>query len=218
MRTLVIICGLLICLGLSGSGAPAISHQAPSALSLLDRYFDGKYDAVVSALSGVQTFDELLEQLKRDGVAWVDSPEGSERRRRELVAATVALEAAYVGEKKRWSDEQALSMDGYTYLINYWEAHAKLHEWACELLRRNAEPSAAERWWQLAANALTQKAEDEEFLYGDVNFPGRYARTTMISPTIKIEHLRHLRERFPDEPRFELAEPIALEWIPTARD
>jgi len=198
--------------------AAAVSQQ-PSATQLLDRYLSGQFDDVVAALATTEDFDDFLKQLERDGEAWVDAGDAAVRTRRELAAATLALEAAHVGERTRWKVTTILGVEGgYEYRITYWEAPSTLVEWGCALLRRTEQPGPLERWWQLAANALSQRAEDDEFLYGDVNFPGRYDRKTMISPTIKIEHLRHLRHRFPHEPRFQIAEPIALEWIPTATD
>jgi tetratricopeptide (TPR) repeat protein len=218
VRPLVVVGLLMASLGVAlVSSAPA-PRQKISATAALDRYLRGGFDEVLAELSAKEDFEHLLDQLKRDGEVWVDAGDRSERPRRELAAATFALEAARLGEWTEWKQTQLLAIEGYTYRITFWEAPTRLLEWGCALLRRSAEPGPMERWWQLAAMAVAQRAKDDEFLYGDVNFPGRYSRTTLISPTIKIEHLRHLRERFPNEQRFQIAEAIALEFVDSAHD
>jgi tetratricopeptide (TPR) repeat protein len=184
-----------------------------AAMALLDQYLAGRFDEVVAALSAEERLDDLLDQLRRDGHGWVDAGTDDERPRRELAAATLALEAARIGQWKHWKVTQFVQTPVGVYKITWWEAPPSLLEWGCALLRRHETPQPAERLWQLAANGVAQRGEDDEFLYGDVAFPGRYPKGMMISPTAALEHLRHLRERFPDEPRFQLAQGIAWEWL-----
>jgi tetratricopeptide (TPR) repeat protein len=71
--------------------------------------------------------------------------------------------------------------------------------------REGAKPGPLERWWQLAALAVAQRAEDFEFLRGD-------GVTNIYNPEVEIDHLFHTRVRFPDEPRLMLAEGTVAEW------
>jgi hypothetical protein len=73
-----------------------------SVTDLLDRYATGKFEAVVEELSGEIDFNELLKQLQRDGPTWIGAAGPGARARRELTAATFALEAARTGEWHEW--------------------------------------------------------------------------------------------------------------------
>ena len=73
------------------------------------------------------------------------------------------------------------------------------------MLRSQPTPHQDERTWQLAAIAAAQLAGDSEFLIGSP-FEARN------NPQDEIDHLKHAVARFPKEPRFVLAQGIAIEW------
>lgn len=208
-------------MGLVSPAAPAA--QMPRAAELLDRYARGDFDAVVADLARHTKFDWLLEQLKRDGPAWIDAAGPAGRDRRELAAATLALEAARLGQWTEWKHREEpppqegirwFDAQGRPYVpgILFWEPPALLIEWGCELFRReDRPPSARERLWQLAALAVAQRSEDGEFLFSE-GF-----NTTLYNPKAEIDHLVHVTARFPEERRFFLAAGTAVEWQVPAR-
>jgi tetratricopeptide (TPR) repeat protein len=201
---------------------PRPSAQGLVATDLLNRYLRGEFEAVVASLEKVSGFDDLLKQLKQDGAAWIDSGGATARERRELAAATLALEAARLGQWTEWKHRELYATpatgsgppilwydeNGKPYVAEslWWEAPPLLIEWGCALFRRdNAPPDPLERLWQLAALAVAQRSEDFEFLYSE-------GVTKLFNPKAEIDHLVHARTRFPNEPRLLLAEGTAMEW------
>jgi tetratricopeptide (TPR) repeat protein len=213
---------------------PPPSAQGLVATDLLDRYFRGEFDAVVASLAKVSDFDEFLKQLKEDGPTWIDAGGAAARERRELAAATLALEAARLGQWTEWKHRElypncfdgaappglhALQSsgvpcfkwydeDGKEYIAEslWWEAPPLLIEWGCALFQRDhAPPRPLERLWHLAALAVAQRSEDFEFLFSE-------GVKKLYNPKEEIDHLVHARTRFPNEPRFLLAEGTVLEW------
>jgi tetratricopeptide (TPR) repeat protein len=213
---------LLAVLSVLGSclAAGQSTDRTPSVLRLLDRYADGAFDLVVRDLSGDVDFNDLLEQLRRDGPAWIAAGGDAERDRRELTAATFALEAARVDAWREWKwiqkQPQMCSDDGWCYQppsVLYGKPPPLLIEWGCALLRQRETPRPIERWWQLAAVSVAQRAEDPQFLVGDPNI-GRGLGTEEIGNTKdEIKHLEHLTLRFPLENRFLLAQGIARDRV-----
>ena len=200
---------LVLGLCLTG-GRPAAQH--PSAVGLLDRYAAGHFEAVVTELSRLTDFSPILSELRRDGAAWIDAAGPTARPRRELAAATFALEAARAGE---WIEWKLIQMQppmcaggGCVQPLNvlYWKAPPLLIEWGCELMRRHATPRPIERWWQLAALAVAQRSEDQQFLVGDPNIGRGVPAGEIGNLADEIKHLDHARKRFPAEARFLLAE------------
>jgi tetratricopeptide (TPR) repeat protein len=195
------------------------SDRTPSVLQLLDRYADGQFDAVVQDLSGDIDFNDLLEQLRRDGPKWIAASDAADRDRRELAAATFALEAARVDAWREWKwiqKQPQMCIDDWCYQppsVLYWKPPPLLIEWACTLLRQRETPRPIERWWQLAALSVAQRAEDPQFLVGDTNI-GRGLGTAEIGNTKdEIKHLEHLTVRFPRENRLLLAQGIARDNV-----
>ena len=229
---------VLTCLTVGRPGA-----QAPTATALLDRYAHGEFDAVVATLGETKDLGDLYNSLKHDGPAWIDAAGPAEKSRRELVAATFAMEAARAGEWHDWKRVQRINLNAPTggrgggggggrrgaggggggqlvqglqrgggvtesYLppdALYWRPPAQLLEWGCAVFRSDATPRPIERWWQLAALAVAERAEDFEFLLGSP-FEERG------NPKDEMEHLAHVAARFPTERRFALAQGIALDW------
>ncbi len=189
--------------------------QSPSASTQLDRYFHGQYEAVATELAALDNLDAVLDGLKRDAPVWIDAGGPGERSRRVLAAATFALEAGRAGALLDWKllDHYGVELGraggGQPPLINttmvYWKTPPLLIEWGCALLRSQATPHPDEHTWQLAAVSAAQLAGDSEFMIGSP-FQARN------NPENEIDHLKHVIARFPKEPRFVLAQAIAIEW------
>jgi tetratricopeptide (TPR) repeat protein len=197
------------------------SARAVNVVELLDRYTAGQFDAVVQILTAQTEFDPILTQLERDAPAWIAAASPYERDRRELAAATFALEAARAGQWREWKLIQKQEAffgtggGGPLEVLNvlYWKAPPLLIEWGCKLLRKEATPRPIERWWQLAALAVAQRSEDTQFLVGDPNIGKGVAAGEIGNLDDEIKHLDHVRKRFPKEMRFVLAEGIARDRV-----
>lgn len=213
---------LVLCASFLTRGAHGLQ---PSVTTFLDRYAAGDFEAVVRDLSGDLDFSALLDQLKREGPAWIDAAGPQGRERRELVAATFALEAARADEWHEWKWIQRpplmtiLSLTGTVEYqppnILYWRPAPLFIEWACERLRKDVTPRPIERWWQLAALAVAQRSEDVHFLVGDPNIGLGIESGEIGNLQAEIKHLDHVTDRFPNEPRFMLAQGIARPQWPT---
>jgi tetratricopeptide (TPR) repeat protein len=181
--------------------------QTPATVvAWLDAYAAGRFDQVATDLQRTNDFKDILEQLKRDGPAWIAAAGPSEVDRRELVAATFALEAARAGIGQPWKLLLKAPPDAGPGLTLYWEAPPLILEWACERLRARPTMHPAERWWQLAAVAVGHRSEDFQFLVGTP------FESLVINKQDEIEHLAHAEKRFPGEARIQLAKAIAIEW------
>ena len=143
--------------------------------------------------------------------------------RRELTAATVALEIARLNEWRDWKRVQhqpLMTLTGSTSGVGakkgaetyqppdvlYWSPSPRLIAWANRLFTHDLTPRPIERWWQLAAVAVAERSEDFEFLSG--NRKG-YA---IANPKDEITYLAYVHARFPNELRFVLAQGISIEW------
>jgi tetratricopeptide (TPR) repeat protein len=218
-RVLALACATAVCLtGLSSRA------RGLSVVELLDSYKEGKFAAVVAELEGDIDFKELLKQLQDQGPAWIDAGGPGERERRELVAATFALEAARADEWREWkfiwkqppicASDAGAGADSKGGCINplsvlEWKAPPLLIEWACRRMRKDETPRPIERWWQLAALAVAQRSEDGQFLVGDTSIGLGVGSGEILNAQLEIKHLEHVRKRFPEEMRFMLAEGIA---------
>jgi tetratricopeptide (TPR) repeat protein len=153
--------------------------QEPSTLELLDRYAMGKFADVNTTLAKTENFKRIYKDLRGDNTkAWLDAGGTGDRARRELAAATFALEAARADQWREWKWHQrqrALATpDGVPgggaslskVPVLYWLPPPVLIEWGCELMRAHAQTSEIERIWHLAAMAIGQRSEDYEFLIG----------------------------------------------------
>jgi hypothetical protein len=186
----------------------------------------------VAKVAGLEKLTDLVKDLKRDDVkAWLDAGGPEDRDRRELAAATFALEAARTDE---WYEWKSMVGNPYGPPNVYWMPPPLLIEWGCELLRAHAEPLAMERTWQLAAMSVAERSEDTQFLVGFTELaPGpppaaaagaQAAGAPGVPPVPQIsalesfadevsnvkkqiEHLNHVMRRFPGEMRFVLGRP-----------
>jgi tetratricopeptide (TPR) repeat protein len=186
-------------------GALPSAQAPPTVVSLLDAYAAGRFDHVVSGLATVQDFDPILEQLKRDGPVWIAAAGPEQADRRELIAATVALEATRAAQGKPWKLllKAPGGLPGNTL---YWQAPPLILEWACERLRARAAIHPAERWWHLAALAVGHRSEDFQFMVGSP------FESIVLNTQDEIDHLGHVERRLPEEMRIQLAKAIAIEW------
>jgi len=212
-----------LCACLAG-GRPLAANL--SLTDLLDQYAAGRFDDVVRALSADEVdFDAILEQFRVDGPAWIDAAGPDARARRELVAATVALEAARAGAWKDWKHiqrqpsmgappEAGSHADSYQPpSLLYWQAPPLLIEWACERFRRDETAGPVERWWQLAALSIAERSEDVQFLIGDPNIGRGLGSQEIGNVEDEIKHLDHVTPRFPNEMRFVLAQGVARDRV-----
>jgi len=229
--------GRLVLLTLVGGLCLAgVSSRARSlsVIELLESYKSGKFAEVVADLEGDIDFKDLLKQLQDLAPAWIDAGGPEDRDRRELTAATFALEAARADEWREWKflwkqpedcpmkppPGAEASKAGCSQPLNVleWKAPPLLIEWACKRLRKNETPKPIERWWQLAALAVAQRSEDGQFLVGDTSIGLGVEAGEILNPQKEIKHLEHVRKRFPEEMRFVLAEGIARDrfWLDDA--
>lgn len=208
-RSLVPALAVVVCL----SGGP--TAQSVSVAAWLDAYAAGRFDDVTRALADTAEFDEILKQFRRDAPSWIAAGGADNRARRELTAATVALEAARAGARIEWKwiQRQPQMCIGPSCPpppnLLYWQAPPLLIEWGCELLRREKTPRPAERLWQLAALAVAQYSEDPQFLVGDTKIGLGWPAGETFNQRDEIKHLDHVTDRFPKEMRFVLAQGIA---------
>ena len=213
-RALALACAAAVCLTSLSSRAHGLS-----VVEMLESYKAGNFSAVVAELEGDIDFKELLKQLQDQGPAWIEAGGPEDRDRRELVAATFALEAARADEWREWkflwkqppicgpADTNAGCIQPLNVLE--WKAPPLLIEWACRRMRKEEKPRPIERWWQLAALAVAQRSEDGQFLVGDTSIGLGVGAGEILNPQLEIKHLEHVRARFPEEMRFVLAEGIA---------
>jgi tetratricopeptide (TPR) repeat protein len=215
-RSLALLLVLWACLT---GGRPAATTL--SVVVLLDQYAAGRFDAVVEALAADDVdFEDVLEQLRRDGPMWMDAGGPADRARRELVAATFALEAARAGAWRDWKRTQKQPLmcaeNGECYQppsVLYWRAPPLLIEWGCEIFRSDETPRPIERWWQLAALAVAQRSEDVQFLVQDPAVAQGLGTAEIGNVRDEIMHLEHVTPRFPKEMRFVLAQGIARDRV-----
>jgi VWFA-related protein len=217
------VAALVLAAGLSGSARskperayvrPERTQQAPALHAQLDRYLHGEFDAVVSEVAARGKYDDLLDDLKRHGPAWIDAEGPAGRSRRALAAATFALETTRAAEDEDWKWIQRINLGSSPGFPRpsyqpepalWWKTPPRLLEWGCATIRDIGTPTPVERIWHLAALSVAERRSDFEFLLGS---PWELRE----NPKDEIEHLNHASFRFPDEPRIALAQSIAMEW------
>jgi VWFA-related protein len=180
--------------------------QSPAVHGHLDRYLGGEFDAAVNTIALRGSFGDLLNDLKSHGAAWIEAGGIPARGQRALAAATFALEVARAAENEEWKWVQRLrGLTPPQPPAVYWKTPPRLIEWACAVLRDGPVDEPTARVWHLAAMAVAQRRSDYEFLIGSPwEDRGGY--------DIEINHLGHAATQFTVEPRFVLAQAIAIEW------
>lgn len=214
-----LVAGAVSALAVLLQSASPVWTQALPVTTLLDKYLAGEFDAVVAHAEALSTAEKILTALDESGDGWINRDGGEARDRRELAAATFALEIARTGVWSAWKFRQvqplmfvpgadpATSPAG-SYRprdLLTWAPAAKLVEWGCARFRKRPQPTSAERWWQLGAMAVAERAEDPEFLIGAPDNPPANDQDEYV-------HLQHALARFPEEPRFHLVQALTFEW------
>ena len=120
--------------------------------------------------------------LSRDAEASIALNGKAEVPRRRLVAAVFALELGRAG------------------IDTQWEITKGAVEWACRTLRRAGPPTEAERLWHLASLALLE-----------ASFEPIIVEAVTQERAALPEHLKHIADRFPKEPRLALARALLRE-------
>ena len=164
--------------------------------ALLDSYYQRNFDDAVAKAAAIKDLGPLRLRFVQDTPAWIDADPANLAKRRAAVAGfLVELTAARVE-----SD---------------WGRLSDLIEWTCAQILRTAPPSEFERQWHLATTALAGRARTRLWLLGP------YARLPHQKPLNRKPdkddppsplHLMHAIERFPDDPRFQLARVVAWTW------
>lgn len=175
------------------------SGNGPAISALLDSYDRGDYEAVAAELDDVTDFKAFSKALRDLAPSWVGGAAAASVTRRRLIVAGAALEVS-----KREFVVPRLVPQRST------PAGAALLGWADQFVRSTQTPLPAERSWRLAEIALIERSMDAYLLSGFLP-PGVDNR---IAASIRQEHgagvnqLGAAIERFPDEPRFKLAEVL----------
>jgi tetratricopeptide (TPR) repeat protein len=124
--------------------AQPVSGQLPSTGNLLDRYAGGDFAAFTPPRTPTDV-ERFRQALVHDATPWVRRGDAKTQRRRQLTAATIALEAAHASIDISWAQGR------------------QLIEWGSILLRQ-APADEAERRWHLAALSVIHGASDNELL------------------------------------------------------
>ena len=170
--------------------------QTPNTFDLLSRYGNGQYTEVANSLKSIRSFGDFREELTGQAARdWLRRYPPEKYPGSRLIVAAFALEAAAAHLEGGWSEGKLLV------------------EWACRLLREERVPQPGERLWHLAAIALIQGVGDTRYLVRDLNIAFRppLASERALIRTGTYDHIHHVRTRFPDEPRWSLAEVFVLE-------
>jgi tetratricopeptide (TPR) repeat protein len=164
-----------------------------SLMALLETYASGKHDAAIAQAAARKDLGPLRLQFVQQTPGWIAGDPG---RRAAVAAFIVELAAA------RLEDD--------------WGRLSDLIEWTCaQILRAGGPPTEFERRWHMATTALAGRARVRLWLLGP------YARLPhqkpLTRPLTKDDppsplHLMHAIERFPDDPRFQLARVVAWTW------
>src|SRR5262245_43165394 len=140
-RALALACTAAVCLTTISSGAHSLS-----VVELLESYRSGRFTEAVTTLEVDIDVKDLLKQRQDQGPSWIDAGGAAERDRRELVAATFALEAERADEWREWKFlwkqpemcAPAETKGGCVQPLNVleWKAPPLLIEWACRRMRK----------------------------------------------------------------------------------
>lgn len=171
--------------------------QPVNLTQLLDTYYQGRYDEAVATAAALPELGPLRLQFVQGTPAWINADPANAEKRRAAVAGFVAELAG-------------------ARLETDWGRLSDLIEWTCaQLLRASGPPTSFERSWHMATTALAGRARVRVWLLGP------YARLPHQKPLKRVPqkddppsplHLMHAIERFPDDPRFQLARVVAWTW------
>lgn len=171
---------VVLCGTTGPAASPAAFQLGQNAASLFRQYRGGDWVGAMQHVSALSEaqVDSLVRDIRRRAGGWVRDAGGTDRAR--LDVATFMIDVA-------WS---RLETD--------WQVVRDLTEIACRLVDPIYGSSGSVRRWHLAALALIEGAADARFLVD----------TPRAKEVPTFTHLAHSRSKFPDEPRFRLAEAV----------
>ncbi len=201
MRVTLVVIAICLC---TASLARGTRHEAraeaaqPSPFNLtglLDLYYEGRYDDAVDQAAALPDLGPLRLQFVQRTPGWIAAdPANAEKRRAAVAAFVVELAAA-----RQETD---------------WGRLSDLIEWTCtQVLRAGGPPTSFERSWHMATTALAGRARIRVWLLGPyARLPHQKPRKPSKDDPPSPQHLMHAIERFPDDPRFQLARVVAWTW------
>lgn len=200
------------CVAGLGSLAVAVSLPQSRVADVLDRYDRGEYDAGIASLN----LDTLtVGALRTESERWIAAADTAGRARRRLTAAAFAVDALRIATTNA---DNAPSVEGDWHLgLRPWDAlsvrsvgaRLPVVAWACGLVSGLDTTDPAERWWWLASVGILEDARAWDALVGGSKLVSNPPLDPAMSRILQEGHLAHARRRFPDEPRWDLAEIVA---------
>jgi tetratricopeptide (TPR) repeat protein len=195
------------------------AQPGPRSLSvadLLDQYSRGAFGLAVDSLDATSL---NVGALTAGADRWIEAGGALARPRRRMVAAAFALEVVWAATR-RGDNADSLVWDGsgspaslssrQQASIAFFLAETPVAGWGCVLLSPKGPAQPAERWWWLTSVAMFEDAREWRALVGAGGKPPKPPRQpTAMARDIIEGHLTHARARFPDEPRWRLAEVVA---------
>lgn len=175
---------------------PALRAQAGvDVVGMLEAYQQGRHDEAVATAAALPDLGPFRLRFVQDTPRWI----GADPARVEARSAAAAAFLLELTAARLESD---------------WGRLSDLIEWTC-VQRRAGPPTEFERAWHAASHALAGRARARAWLLGE------YARLPHQKPSSAppsdpqrppARHLMHAIERFPEDPRFQLARVVAWTW------
>ena len=174
---------------------PKITVPTRSIYEYLDKYAGGD-DTVVREFARTAG-EKQIKTIEDQGARWINANPTAHARRR-LAAAAFVLEVA-----REWQGTPN------------WHLARRLISWSChEFSSTKAPPERGEQLWYLASVALVGGAEDWWFLIGRSAFAdAKKSGKAPVDDELFRGHLAHALERFPNDPRFALANAVSIESL-----
>jgi tetratricopeptide (TPR) repeat protein len=162
---------------------------------MVDTYYQGRHDEAIARAAALPDLGPLRVRIVQDLPVWIAADPATADRRRAAVAGFIVELAAARQEAD-------------------WGRLSDLVEWACaQVLRAGGPPTPFERSWHMATTALAGRARVRVWLLGPfARLPHQKPRTPQEDDPPSPRHLMHALERFPDDPRFQLARVMAWLW------
>jgi len=186
----------LVAVALALCTTPALRAQVPplDLIAILETYAQGRHDEAVAKAASFKELGPLRLQFVQRAPAWIAADPALSAHRRAAVAGFVVELAA-----ARLEDD--------------WGRLSDLIEFTCAQILRTAPPDEFERSWHMATTALAGRARVRQWLLGPfARLPHQKPRKPQPDDPPSPKHLTHALERFPDDPRFQLARVVAWTW------
>lgn len=168
--------------------APGWQDRATASLSAMDvlELYELGDPASVKLLRTSRPIASIADEITMKGGAWVVANGPSEAKRRRVVIATFALEAARHAFNEPYD----------------WASARMLFEWASTELRRDGVPHPAERLWRQALLAFLSRPLAMVQIKSGTSLPKPGSETPL---TLFEAHLGLAERRFPGDPRWLMA-------------